>query len=386
MKKFSIFVLLLTGIFYSQSTFAANLSSKSLLGASVSKITTVKDVQTKLVNLGVNITPTGVVDIATINAIKNIQEKNYLKVDGIVGKDTFKILNSSLSSQVSNSALPSANGPISQLNKDLLIWNTLCSDGNPHIQVKSPNGGEVYQEGQTLKVSWRYCNIPNASQQNIDVVLRDVINSGAITLGRGQLADGEVIVSLAQGWASGLKYKMNVQWNPPYAQRIDDNSDNLFTINGINSNGNSSSLSTNWDCVDDSSFLTNNPAPTAKLVVNVLCKVSNTNNFPIYVTNGGGLKFYNRSQGQNTSVANTNIHLITSDGIKTNNTTNAYEIPANSTKLFSFVEVLNTVSGNTYVGEVYNAILSASKSPNGSTGWYNIGPVNSFFTKPKLVP
>jgi hypothetical protein len=39
-------------------------------------------------------------------------------------------------------------------------WARLCSDGKPHIQVLSPNGGEVYQYDDILNIRWKTCNIP----------------------------------------------------------------------------------------------------------------------------------------------------------------------------------------------------------------------------------
>lgn len=107
----------------------------------------------------------------------------------------------------------------------------LCAPNSaPWIKVISPNGGEVYQAGQVFTPEWTTCNIP--SENNVWVVLLDTVDQEEVNLGYGQVADGSVNLAFPNevDWADGLKYKIAVRWE--HNLNVNDQSDNLFTIQG----------------------------------------------------------------------------------------------------------------------------------------------------------
>lgn len=104
-------------------------------------------------------------------------------------------------------------------------WTALCADGQPHIQVLSPNGGETYTAGQQVTVKWKSCNIFATAQINIGIV--NTSNTGADFA--PTINDGQETINIGTGWAPGLLYKVKIT-----SQNTMDLSDNLFTINGSN--------------------------------------------------------------------------------------------------------------------------------------------------------
>ncbi len=124
-----------------------------------------------------------------------------------------------------------------------------CLPGMPSwIQVLSPNGGEVYQDGQQITIKWKTCNIPTTEQIGMQLQYYDIndLPIGAISFGSSvSVNDGIEIVtlptiSLIQTFnpnaISGQHFKVEVVRlvNPS----IQDFSDNLFTINGPVASGN----------------------------------------------------------------------------------------------------------------------------------------------------
>jgi len=106
----------------------------------------------------------------------------------------------------------------------------LVGSTTPQIRVTSPNGGEVYQAGQTITVKWGTCNIP--ANANLQIMPADMVSSidfqanGAVSLNDGQ----EVITLPSTGIISGNRYKIGI-WTTSGNPVTSDYSDNLFTIN-----------------------------------------------------------------------------------------------------------------------------------------------------------
>lgn len=102
---------------------------------------------------------------------------------------------------------------------------------DPWIRVTSPNGGEVYQSGQEINVTWASCKIP------ADTLLEINVNGSGVAMGflapDGTPNDGSEIIT--QDWPAGT-YKITVG-TPLYnlnnsALAIYDRSDNDFLIGG----------------------------------------------------------------------------------------------------------------------------------------------------------
>jgi hypothetical protein len=137
-------------------------------------------------------------------------------------------------------------GPITT-NPNDPSWIKLCRDKKPHLQVLSPNGGEVYQAGQQVTVKWRSCNIlGNVSEINLTST-RDNgwgpgsgPNAGKYTFVTNTENDGQQDVTLptstnfmSVGASFGQYFKVEV-----IATGANDSSNNLFTINRLPSAGN----------------------------------------------------------------------------------------------------------------------------------------------------
>jgi hypothetical protein len=123
-------------------------------------------------------------------------------------------------------------------------WVALCADGQPHIQVISPNGGEVYQVGQQVTVKWRTCN--DNSDSSVSAILTTNQSSNNRLLGHSP-ADINTATFTIPSTLSGLNnttvpivsgqhYKINLELRTNFGTNdlmASDNSNNTFTINEI---------------------------------------------------------------------------------------------------------------------------------------------------------
>lgn len=159
---------------------------------------------------------TSVMDKETVTALKEFQEDNGLEATGTTGPKTREML-TKLSASV---------GP--------------CSHGQQAIKVKKPNGNEVFQSAQSVKVKWRTCNISHST--NINIILAHY-PTGSPTIDLAQALtytpnDGTENVTLpvipSQNYfTAGRNYKILARVGQgPFPGTVFDFSDNLFTING----------------------------------------------------------------------------------------------------------------------------------------------------------
>lgn len=131
---------------------------------------------------------------------------------------------------ISNTALPKTQCGSWLTFKTLAVvdpWTTLCSDGKPHIQVLTPNGGETYTAGQQMEVKWKSCGIPSSELLGIVfdsdpaqvyysvTVFPNVDPNKSVTPNDGQ----EIITIPTSAYFSNLgnvkiqgKYKLRVIW------------------------------------------------------------------------------------------------------------------------------------------------------------------------------
>ncbi|HRH31474.1 MAG TPA: peptidoglycan-binding protein, partial [Candidatus Paceibacterota bacterium] len=159
---------------------------------------------------------TGVMDEATVLALKDFQEDNKVEMTGTLGPKTRALV----------AAASRRLGP--------------CAGNQQKVIVKNPNGGEVYQAGQSITVKWKTCRIPANQNVRVDLVVAPFPPTGTNGVGLGNTRnDGREQFTLPAASAFngnpmsfGQNFKVSI-WYPngstvsPY-----DVSDNLFTING----------------------------------------------------------------------------------------------------------------------------------------------------------
>jgi hypothetical protein len=107
-------------------------------------------------------------------------------------------------------------------------WRKLCRDGKPHIRVTSPNGGEVYQDGQQVTVKWKSCNLLKSEIINIGVDAQPLGYYG-VNAAPNTGSTNFVIHGVNANNPFGLYYKMHLYVDT--REYIEDRSDNLFTVN-----------------------------------------------------------------------------------------------------------------------------------------------------------
>ena len=107
----------------------------------------------------------------------------------------------------------------------------------PNIELLSPNGGEVYEAGQPVSLSWASCNIPVSA--NLTANLYNNVTGQAITLSNNYLpfpntgsvnlalpASPDWVLANSTNMTYGTIYKFKIQ-----SGAVNDFSNNLFTIN-----------------------------------------------------------------------------------------------------------------------------------------------------------
>lgn len=119
---------------------------------------------------------------------------------------------------------------------DELKWRKLCLDKKPHIEVLSPNGGEVFTTGQKIPVTWRSCNM--SAQTGVWIDLIHTVNDPAgREWGFSTKNDGYELVNPPTNhgaYTTGKYYKVLVYPHDTMSGTVRDQSDNSFTINTMN--------------------------------------------------------------------------------------------------------------------------------------------------------
>ncbi len=284
MKKFIITTVLAFALATTAS--AAPLKPTTLRVGSTGQ--TVMTVQQKLLDLGLSDSAVdGKYGRKTAVAVAKFQLSKNLKSDGLVGEKTLALILASKTSSTIQSSIDSSSmktetvstsvttnntAPVvpvktttidataSRTTKpiidvpvvipdvplsDELAWRILCRDGKPHIQVLSPNGGEVYQAGQQVEVKWRSCNF-GTSNVYVQIIgwnpdwfsaegYPNRVNTGStvITIPNSVVVNGQSQIPLG-GYNVPEGKKFSVEVGKQYTvsgPSIMDRSDNLFTIN-----------------------------------------------------------------------------------------------------------------------------------------------------------
>ncbi len=112
-------------------------------------------------------------------------------------------------------------------------WKKLCLDQKSHIQVLSPNGGEVFAPGQKIPVTWRSCNLDSKTGIWIDLIHTANDPSGR-EWGFSTKNDGYELVNPPANYGAytaGKYYKVLVYPHDSTSSTVRDRSDNTFTIN-----------------------------------------------------------------------------------------------------------------------------------------------------------
>jgi hypothetical protein len=120
-------------------------------------------------------------------------------------------------------------------------WRRLCRDRQPHIQVLSPNGGEIYNVGQQAVVKWRSCN--GNSDDTARIWMEQIIGTdirstfitnapeqpGSYTISRLPYTIGQTPITFGKNFKFKVEYLTNIGTTANVLAT--DESDNLFTIN-----------------------------------------------------------------------------------------------------------------------------------------------------------
>ncbi|MBP9852042.1 MAG: peptidoglycan-binding protein [Candidatus Pacebacteria bacterium] len=159
---------------------------------------------------------TGVMDEATVLALKDFQEDNKVEMTGTLG--------------------PKTRALIGAASRRL----GACAGNQQKVIVKNPNGGEVYQAGQRITVKWRTCRIPANQNVRVDLVVAPFPPTGTNGVGLGNTPnDGREQFTLPAASAFngnpmsfGQNFKVLIWYPNGSSVSPQDVSDNLFTING----------------------------------------------------------------------------------------------------------------------------------------------------------
>jgi len=122
----------------------------------------------------------------------------------------------------------------------------LCaSSASPSLTIISPNGGEVYQDGQKIEVKWTSCNISANANVSLTLNFLNGNDHGSMSLFSGStLNDGTELITLPSmsllNSIPGKYYTIGIVYNSSFAtdknnSQIRDISDNTFTIKNSNS-------------------------------------------------------------------------------------------------------------------------------------------------------
>jgi hypothetical protein len=110
----------------------------------------------------------------------------------------------------------------------------------PWIKITSPNGGESYQPGQQVAVTWTTCNIPTNGVGSINISLTNYQNNWNDSLATNLSNTGSTTVTLpsssTQGFVPGSEYKITVGLVPGYSE-VNVNSSSSNNYFAIGSNG-----------------------------------------------------------------------------------------------------------------------------------------------------
>lgn len=180
----------------------------------------------------------GLIGPKTESAIMDFQKANGLKVTGVLDQNTVDAI-------LKNRDIRPTTNTVSTIIPE-------CNRGSePWIMVTSPNGGEVYQAGQQINVTWAKCNVPASVDVGI-TLLNEVSGQPLPTfVNHVQIEqtpnDGSQIIntSAMQGLSPfeyGNRFKVMLNYvvtnsydwqtygnNPTWMQNADE-SNNSFTI------------------------------------------------------------------------------------------------------------------------------------------------------------
>lgn len=115
----------------------------------------------------------------------------------------------------------------------------ICTSNSPiSIKVTSPNGGQTFQAGQPLTVTWSSCKMTASNYVNIVLSYTGPNGTTSASLGNAQASAGSALVSLpsanllsSMGMQTGKYFKITLtNLNALSPQAYSDSSDSTFTI------------------------------------------------------------------------------------------------------------------------------------------------------------
>lgn len=404
MKKTFSLLLIATVLFTAQQasaeswlskTFGPNGSAFKMLGASVMNITSIDSVQRKLIDTGVlKSTVTGVADEQTIQAVKTFQATNNLKVDGVVGKETLKLLDPVAAASIIKPNLSTIKAdPIDP-------WKLKCVGLNgqapqPQIEVLSPNGGETFTPGQQITVKWRSCNIqnfPGANTSAVSILLKQQSTGVRYALtpnanpqyGYGGFTqnDGSEVVALptlstfpVTPIAYGTDFKVIVTLVAPYPPieanngAIYDESNSLFTI-GIGNSSIGSTVTLNNSSIQTT---TSNTGSTQYINYNLNIAVTNNDSSDYYIPQTVGWNSYPGFEFGIFNSNNTEVSMAPGGNVASSVTSLApvvgngfYKIAAKTTQYFNVSVAYQAPTSGYYKLKVKNVRGTIGSYPGSS--------------------
>lgn len=215
-----VFTLAFSFVSFVPKVHAENIFTRFLSFGS--KGEDVKALQEVLKNEGLlGAAATGYYGTATKEAVTQLQAKNNLEPVGVVGPKTLALVATKKSTVTSTTTTTTTTV-------------STCTVTSPaSITVTSPNGGETYQVGQQVTVTWTSCNVPATANINIGISMGST--SIASTAGATPNDGSEVITLPTQAnlptgtyMNYGLNFKVNLFVS---GMAVFDASNNLFTIN-----------------------------------------------------------------------------------------------------------------------------------------------------------
>lgn len=230
---------------------------------------------------------------------------------------------------------------------------THSSGSSPWIQVVSPNGGEIYQPGQTIVVKWNSCNV---TTPNVEIGLADTTTNQFAMLAGSVPNNGSATVTLPA--AGSLLSGQPLQLGTYYKVEIDGgthpiisgSSANLFTIEfpiAASLSGQSA-----VGLAQTANQTHENGQFTLTFTVTAL---NSTMYIPAGVRNtqpaADGYVHYDLTNGYNSVGASALSAILTSPVVLSGDVTGtAYIVPAGTSRAFTLSVGLNNNSGVTGTG------------------------------------
>ena len=170
----------------------------------------------------------GVYGQNTVRAVQKFQSANNLTADGRIGTKTRTLLSANTST-VSNSTPSSSHESSPNTQQQSTCVSSKC------VTLLSPNGGEVFNTGQTVSITWKSKGFNSFHQNSVDLVKKvgnDYVLVYTIQQDSSNGAGPKTEVTFPYALAAGqYAFKVTVHNGITAQGSVSDYSDKLFTVN-----------------------------------------------------------------------------------------------------------------------------------------------------------